>query len=212
VASVAAANVSQSERLDKLAEALEKREEALRERAAAVQAKAREAAAVEEHEARVLADGLVQMGLMKGDPDQLVEAGAHAVFFPHGVGHLIGIDVHDMEGFGDRVHYPGGRRRSDQFGTCFLRMDRDLETGHVFTIEPGIYFVPAILHEPELRAKFGSMIDYAAAERFLALNDGRGFGGIRIEDDVLCTGDGSRVLTEAVPKTREAVEATVGTA
>jgi Xaa-Pro aminopeptidase len=162
--------------------------------------------------ARVIADGLVQMGLMRGDPDQLVEAGAHAVFFPHGVGHLIGIDVHDMEGFGDRVHYPGGRKRSDQFGTCFLRMDRDLETGHVFTIEPGIYFVPAILHETELRAKFGSMIDYDAAERFLALNEGRGFGGIRIEDDVLCTGDGARVLTEAVPKTREAVEAVVGTA
>jgi Xaa-Pro aminopeptidase len=152
------------------------------------------------------------MGLMKGDPDALVEAGAHAVFFPHGVGHLIGIDVHDMEGFGDRVHYPGERTRSQQFGTAFLRMDRDVEPGYVFTIEPGIYFVPAILHEAELRAKFASMVDYPAAERFLSMNDGRGFGGIRIEDDVLCTADGPQVLTPEIPKTREDVERTVGSA
>jgi Xaa-Pro aminopeptidase len=161
---------------------------------------------------RVIADGLVQLGLLRGDPDALVEAGAHALFFPHGVGHMIGIDVHDMEGFGDRVHYPGGRRRSEQFGTAFLRMDRDLEAGHVFTIEPGIYFVPAILHQDELRARFGSMVDYPAAERFLAMNEGRGFGGIRIEDDVHCTAKGPEVLTAAIPKTREAVERTVGSA
>lgn len=162
--------------------------------------------------ARVIADGLVQMGLMKGDPDALVEAGAHAVFFPHGVGHLIGIDVHDMEQFGDRVHYPAPRERSTAFGTAFLRMDRDLAAGNTFTIEPGIYFVPAIVHEPKLREQFGSMIDYAATERFLSMNDGRGFGGIRIEDDVLCTDGGARVLTGAIPKTRQDVERTVGSA
>ena len=160
--------------------------------------------------ARVIADGLVQMGILKGDPDGLVEQGVHAAFFPHGVGHMIGIDVHDMEGFGDRVHYPAPRTRSDQFGTRFLRMDRDLEAGHVFTIEPGIYFVPAILNDPELKARFGDAIDHAAAEKFTRANDGRGFGGIRIEDDVWCTPDGPVVLTDAVPKTRADVEAAVG--
>ncbi|MBK8980400.1 MAG: aminopeptidase P family protein [Planctomycetes bacterium] len=161
---------------------------------------------------RVIADGLVQMGLMTGNVDGLVESGAHAVFYPHGVGHMLGIDVHDMEGFGDRIHYPNGRKRSTQFGTAFVRMDRDLEVGNVFTIEPGIYFVPAILHEPELRMRFEGSVDYAAAERFLAHNDGRGFGGIRIEDDVLCTAGGPQILTSDVPKDRQDVEAVVGSA
>ncbi len=162
--------------------------------------------------ARIIADGLVQMGVMKGSVDAILEAGAHAAFFPHGVGHMIGIDVHDMEGFGDRVHYPNGRERSTQFGTAFLRMDRDLEAGHVFTIEPGIYFVPAILHDPKLGEQFAPFIDQAAAERFLKANGGRGFGGIRIEDDVLCTADGPEVLTADIPKERKDVEAAVGTA
>jgi Xaa-Pro aminopeptidase len=162
--------------------------------------------------ARVITDGLVQMGLLHGDVDALTEAGAHAVFFPHGVGHQLGLDVHDMEGFGDRVHYQAGRRRSEQFGTCYLRMDRDLEVGLVFTIEPGIYFVPAILADPGLRTRFGNAVAWERAERFTKANDGRGFGGIRIEDDVLCTPRGAEILTAAIPKERAAVEAAVGAA
>ncbi|MBI5853065.1 MAG: aminopeptidase P family protein [Planctomycetes bacterium] len=162
--------------------------------------------------ARVVADGLVQMGLLRGRPDTLAESGAHAVFFPHGVGHQLGLDVHDMESFGDRVHYPGGRKRSEQFGTGYLRMDRDLEVGLLFTIEPGIYFVPAILTDATLRERFHDSVDWQRAERFVAANAGRGFGGIRIEDDVLCTTSGAEVLTAAIPKDRAAVEKAVGAA
>jgi Xaa-Pro aminopeptidase len=161
---------------------------------------------------RVLADGLVQMGLMKGDPEELVANGAHAMFFPHGVGHLIGLDVHDMEAFGDLVAYGPGRSRSDQFGTAYLRLDLDLAPGMCFTIEPGIYFVPAILRDADFRKQFRDQVDFARAEHFLTMHSLRGFGGIRIEDDVVCTDNGPEVLTAAVPKERVAVEALVGSA
>ncbi|MBK7860710.1 MAG: aminopeptidase P family protein [Archangiaceae bacterium] len=155
---------------------------------------------------RTVADGLAQMGLLKGNPDALVESGAHAVFFPHGVGHQLGLDVHDLETFGDRVLYPGGRTRSSQFGTRYLRMDMDLAEGMTFTIEPGIYFVPQLIRSPELRALFKDQVDWALAEKFLAMNGGRGFGGVRIEDDVLCTATGAEVLTAAIPKAKQEVE------
>ena len=161
---------------------------------------------------RVLADGLRQLGLMKGDPDGLVESGAHALFFPHGVGHLLGLDVHDMEAFGDRVAYGPGRRRSEQFGTAYLRLDLDLEPGMCCTIEPGIYFVPAILRDDAFRKQFRGQVDFERAEHFLTMNAQRGFGGVRIEDDVACTRTGHEVLSEAVPKERLATEALVGSA
>jgi Xaa-Pro aminopeptidase len=161
---------------------------------------------------RVLAEGLVAMGLLSGSPDALVESGAHAMFFPHGLGHQLGLDVHDLEAFGDRVHYPGGRTRSTQFGTQYLRMDMDLSPGMTFTIEPGLYFVPAILRSRDFREKFKDQVRFDRAERFLAMNGGRGFGGIRIEDDVLCTETGAEVLTASIPKARAEVEALAGSA
>ena len=162
--------------------------------------------------AAVIAEGLVDMGLLKGNPDSLVEAGAHALFFPHGVGHLIGLDVHDMEAFGDAIAYPPGRQRSEQFGLGYLRLDIDLQPGMTFTIEPGIYFVPAILQDAEKRAQFAGQVDFDRAEKFANMHGGRGFGGIRIEDDVLCTAEGHEVLTASTPKEREAVESLVGSA
>ena len=159
---------------------------------------------------RTVADGLAQLGLLKGNADDLVQSGAHALFFPHGTGHLIGLDVHDMEGFGDQVHYGKGRTRSAQFGTAYLRLDLDLEPGMCFTIEPGIYFVPAILRDAEFKKQWKGQVDFKRAEQFLTMHSLRGFGGIRIEDDVLCTADGHEVITAAVPKEREAVEALVG--
>ena len=162
--------------------------------------------------ARVLTEGLVQMGLMKGNVDALVESGAHALFFPHGVGHLLGLDVHDMEAFGDQVHYGKGRTRSAQFGTAYLRLDLDLKPGMCFTIEPGVYFVPAILRDPKWKKQFKGQVDFQKAETFLTMNSLRGFGGIRIEDDVHCTESGAEVLTAAIPRERAAVEALVGSA
>lgn len=161
---------------------------------------------------RVIAEGLTGMGLLRGSVDSILESGAHAVFFPHGVGHLIGLDVHDMEGFGDQVAYAPERSRSDQFGTGYLRLDLDLEPGMSFTIEPGIYFVPAILHSDSFRQRFADQVDFERAERFLEMNDGRGFGGIRIEDDVVCTAEGHEVLTASTPKAREEVTVLVGAA
>jgi len=154
---------------------------------------------------RVLAQGLVDLGILRGDPESLVERGAHALFFPHGLGHLLGLDVHDMEDLGDRAGYAPGRSRSEQFGLCYLRLDRDLQPGMVVTIEPGIYLVPAILANAALCGPFdrdGSL----NRDRLADFADVR---GIRIEDDVLCTQGAPEVLTAAIPKDAEAVAAAV---
>ena len=153
-----------------------------------------------------LARGLVDVGILKGDPQSLVERGAHALFFPHGIGHLLGLDVHDMEDLGDRAGYAPGRARSPQFGLGYLRLDRDLRPGMAVTIEPGLYMVPAILKSQALCGPFDAdgTLDREAVARF---SDVR---GIRIEDDVLCTPTGPKVLSHAIPKAPEAVEAAVG--
>lgn len=155
-----------------------------------------------------LTRGLVDEKILRGDPEGLVERGAHALLFPHGVGHLLGLDVHDMEDLGDRAGYASGRMRSSQFGLGYLRLDRDLQPGMVVTIEPGLYLVPAILDSEELTEPFvaDKTLD---RERLAAFADVR---GIRIEDDVLCTPTGPEVLTAAIPKEGEAVQAAVGTA
>ena len=153
-----------------------------------------------------LARGLVDEGILRGDPETLVERGAHALLFPHGVGHLLGLDVHDMEDLGDRAGYAPGRARSSQFGLGYLRLDRDLEPGMVVTIEPGLYLVPAILEHEALVGPFvaDGTLDKAALERFADVR------GIRIEDDVLCTPTGREVLTAEIPKEPTAVEEHVG--
>ena len=120
--------------------------------------------------------------------------------------------LHDLEGFGDLVAYGQGRKRSPQFGTAYLRLDLDLQPGMCVTIEPGIYFVPAILENRELRQQFKGQVDFTRAGRFLTSNGKRGFGGVRIEDDVVCTAHGHEVLSAAIPKERLAVEALVGSA
>jgi Xaa-Pro aminopeptidase len=160
--------------------------------------------------AEVIAEGLVELGILRGAVQDLVARGAHALFFPHGVGHFLGLDAHDLESFGDRILYGEGRRRSEEFGTAFLRIDRDLEPGMVVTVEPGIYFVPAILHHREFREKFAGDVDFERAERYLESNAGRGFGGVRIEDDVLTTESEPEVLTSAIPKEIGELEEIVG--
>jgi len=151
--------------------------------------------------ARVLAQGLKDIGLMKGDIGEAVKAGAHALFFPHGLGHMMGLDVHDMEDLGENfVGYEDTSRRSDQFGLAYLRLARKLEPGFVLTVEPGLYFIPALIDLWKSEKKFTAFIDYARVETY------KGFGGIRIEDDVLVTDKGCRVLGRPIPKTAEEIQ------
>jgi len=152
--------------------------------------------------ARVIASGLKNLGLMKGDVDQAVAVGAHALFFPHGLGHNMGLDVHDMENLGEKyIGYDESVERSRQFGLAYLRMARTLKPGYVMTIEPGIYFIPALFEQWKQENKFRDFIVYDKVEKYL------GFGGIRIEDDVLVTEKGRKVLGRPIPKTVEDVEA-----
>lgn len=151
--------------------------------------------------AKDIAAGLKSIGLMKGDTDAAVEAGAHALFFPHGLGHMIGLDVHDMEGLGeDHVGYDSSVQRSSQFGLAYLRMAKELEPGHVLTVEPGIYFIPALIDQWAAEKKYEQFIDYEKIETY------KDFGGIRIEDNVLVTEEGRKVLGKSIPKTVEEVE------
>lgn len=155
-----------------------------------------------------LAEGLVDLGILRGEASSLVESGAASLFFPHGVGHLLGLDVHDMEDLGDRAGYAVGRQRSANFKLRTLRLDRDLVPGMAVTIEPGFYQVPAILKHPEL-GQDPALRDQVDWARLSAFSDVR---GIRIEDDVLVTDHGHEVLTAPIPKEIHDVEAAVGTA
>ncbi len=151
--------------------------------------------------ARIIAGGLKDLGLMKGDIDEAVQAGAHAMFFPHGLGHMMGLDVHDMEGLGeDNVGYSDTIKRSDQFGTAYLRLGKELETGFVITVEPGIYFIPSLIDKWKSESKFADFINFEKAETY------KDFGGIRIEDDVLVTEKGYQVLGKPIPKTIDEIE------
>ncbi len=143
---------------------------------------------------RRVAAGLVELGILRGDPEALVERDAHALFFPHGLGHMLGLSTHDAGGC------LAGRERSDRFGLKWLRADLPLASGYVVTIEPGIYFIRALLTDPERRARYRDDVNWERVDGMLE------FGGMRIEDDVLVTVDGSDVLTAAIPKTIEAVE------
>jgi len=151
--------------------------------------------------ARTMASGLKELGLMKGDIDEAVTEGAQALFFPHGLGHMLGLDVHDMEDLGENyVGYDKTVERSKQFGLAYLRLARELKPGFVLTVEPGIYFIPALIDKWKAENKFKSFINYARIEAY------RNFGGIRIEDDVLVTTDGCRVLGKPIPKTGKDIE------
>ncbi|MBR2359662.1 MAG: aminopeptidase P family protein [Bacteroidaceae bacterium] len=138
---------------------------------------------------RTLTRGLKDLGLMKGDVDEAVAAGAHALFMPHGLGHMMGLDVHDMEDLGQiYVGYDDEIRPSDQFGLASLRMGRRLQEGFVITDEPGIYFIPALIDQWRAEGMHSDFLCYDAIEKY------KNFGGIRLEDDVLITATGSRFL------------------
>lgn len=144
---------------------------------------------------RLMAGKLKELGLMKGDVDEAVNAGAHAMFLPHGLGHMMGMDVHDMEGLGQiYVGFDEETRPSTQFGTNALRMGRRLEEGFVVTDEPGIYFIPDLIDDWRAKGLHTDFINYDVLETY------KDFGGIRIEDDVLITADSCRFLgKERIP-------------
>lgn len=150
--------------------------------------------------AQVIVEGLVDLGILRGGVSDLLERDAQALFFPHGVGHLLGLDVHDMEDLGDLAGYELGRSRSDRFGLCYLRLNRVLQPGMLVTIEPGFYQVPAILNDPTLRSKYQDVVNWERLAQFADLR------GIRIEDDVLVTEVGREVLTADLPTQAEAIE------
>ena len=145
--------------------------------------------------ATIIAKGLKSIGLMQGDMEEAVAQGAHALFFPHGLGHMIGLDVHDMEDLGeDLVGYDEHIQRSEQFGLNALRLGKKLESGFVITVEPGIYFIPALIDQWKSQKKHENFICYDKLESYYQ------FGGIRIEDNILITDQGYKILGESIPK------------
>lgn len=155
---------------------------------------------------RTIAKGLKETGLMKGDIDEAIQEGAHALFMPHGLGHMIGLDAHDMEDYGDTlVGYDEEIKRSDQFGLAALRLGRKLQAGFTVTIEPGIYFIPNLIDDWKARDKFARFINYDEVEKY------KGFGGIRLEDDVLITDQGARIMGNRIPVSIAEVEEITGT-
>ncbi len=152
--------------------------------------------------ARSLVVDLTSAGLMKGDADAAVAAGAHALFFPHGLGHMIGLDVHDMENLGEEfVGYGPGITRSTQFGLGHLRLARTLEPGFALTVEPGLYFIPALIDQWKADGTNAEFLNFTEIGKF---RDARGY---RVEDDVVVTETGCRVLGPGIPKTVADVEA-----
>lgn len=151
---------------------------------------------------RTMVAGMVELGFMKGDPHAAVAAGAHAIFFQCGTGHMMGLDVHDMEGLGEnRVGYGEGFARSPLFGHKSLRLARPLREGFVVTIEPGVYINRWLTERWKAEGRHAHFIDYAKFEQH------QDFGGIRIEDDVLVTAEGGRELGPHIPRERKDVEA-----
>jgi Xaa-Pro aminopeptidase len=154
---------------------------------------------------RLMTDRLKDIGLMKGNTDDAVEAGAHAMFLPHGLGHMMGMDVHDMEGLGQvYVGFDDEVRPSTQFGTNCLRCGRRIQPGFVLTDEPGIYFIPHLIDLWRGQGLHRDFINYDLLETY------KDFGGIRLEDDILITPTGNRMLGKRViPYKAEDVEAFV---
>lgn len=150
---------------------------------------------------RIIFDGLKDLGLTKGNTEDAIAQGAHALFFPTGLGHMMGLDVHDMEDLGElNVGYGPGETKSIQFGLKSLRLAKELKTGHVLTIEPGIYFIPELYKMWRAERKFEDFINYKRLKSYL------NFGGVRIEQDYLITKKSSRVLGRKKPMDVDEIE------
>jgi len=150
---------------------------------------------------RTVAQGLKDLGCMRGDIDEAVAQGAHALFFPCGTGHMMGLDVHDMENLGEKFVGYGGEEKSTQFGLKSLRLARELEPGFVLTVEPGIYFIPELIDQWKAEKRFEAFINYNKVATY------KDFGGLRNEEEFLITETGYRLLGKPIPKTIDDVEA-----
>ncbi len=152
--------------------------------------------------AKKLVEGLTDMGMMKGNVDEAVAAGAHTLFFQCGLGHMMGLDIHDMENLGEQyVGYTPELKKSTEFGLKSLRLGKALKEGFVVTVEPGLYFNPFLIDEWRAKGKYADFVNYDAVEKM------KTFGGIRVEEDLVITASGSRLLGEPLAKTTEAIEA-----
>ena len=151
---------------------------------------------------KVLATNMKKLGLMKGEVEDIVNLGAHALFMPHGLGHMMGMTVHDMENFGEiNVGYEEGEKKSTQFGLSSLRLAKKLEIGNVFTIEPGIYFILELFEKWKNEKLYEEFLNYDEIEKYMD------FGGIRMERDVLIQEDGTgRILGDRFPRTADEIE------
>jgi len=162
---------------------------------------------VEVHQiaATVITKGLKELGLMKGDVADAVKHGAHALFFPHGIGHMLGLDVHDMEDIGEEfIGYDQEFKRSEQFGTAYLRLAKRLQPGYVVTVEPGIYFIDPLIDKWHSEGRYRDFIDYRVVNKY------RGSGGIRLEENILVTEKGQRLIGKPIPKGIDEVEKLFG--
>jgi Xaa-Pro aminopeptidase len=153
---------------------------------------------------RTIFEGMKDLGIMKGDTDEALGAGAHAMVMPHGIGHMMGMDVHDMENLGEAYVGYAGEERSAQFGLKSLRLTRPLEPGFVLTIEPGVYFIPQLIDLWKSEGRLDEFIEYDELEKW------RHFGGVRNEEDYLITADGARRLGPRKPQTVDDLEALRG--
>ena len=154
--------------------------------------------------AEVIATGLKELGIMKGDVKEAVNEGAHALFFPHGLGHMMGLDVHDMEDLGQNyVGYDEETRPSEQFGLAALRLGKKLKAGYVITNEPGVYFIPALIDKWKAEKINTNFINFGKVDEYIS------FGGIRLEDDIHVTENGSEIIGDRVPIDPEEVEKTM---
>ncbi len=154
---------------------------------------------------KIMLVGMKDLGFLTGDVEEMLNEGVQGLFMPHGLGHQIGLDVHDMEDLGEKyVGYREGLERSTQLGLKSLRLAKELEAGNVLTVEPGIYFIPELIDKWKSENKFTNFINYSKLDSY------RDFGGVRIEDNCLVTGTGSKTLGNPIPKTVEEVEALRG--
>jgi len=151
--------------------------------------------------AKVIAEGMKSLGLFKGNVDDIVETGAYAMFFQCGTGHMMGLDIHDMENYGEVYVGYEGKAKSTMFGYKSLRLAKPLQPGHVFTIEPGIYFIPELMDLWQGECRFKDFINYDKLQAY------RNFGGIRNEEDLVMTAEGAKILGKKKPMTVEEVEA-----